>query len=53
MFGVRIPDSAPISAGGTAATAGGCNPLTQKHVGSSPTLPTNKTVTAILTLKIL
>ena len=30
-----------ISAGGTAATAGGCNPLTQKHVGSSPTLPTN------------
>ncbi len=30
-----------ISAGGTAATAGGCNPLTRKRVGSSPTLPTN------------
>ena len=42
MSGVRISPLRPLtSAGGTAATAGGCNPLTRKHAGSSPALPTN------------
>ena len=42
MSGVRVSPLRPLtSAGGTAATAGGCNPLTRKHAGSSPALPTN------------
>ena len=28
MFGVRLPDSAPISVGGIAAIAVGCKPMT-------------------------